>query len=81
MLAENKDDIFDMIFNKHGHFYVCGDVRMAAGVTTVLEAIIHDKGKMSMIDAKEYVNQMKDNLRFHEDIFGNSVNTSSYDVK
>lgn len=72
MLAANVHEVFDLIVNKKGHFYVCGDVRMAADVTHTLELALQQH--MSLDEAKEYVNQMRENLRFHEDIFGNSVN-------
>jgi nitric-oxide synthase len=72
LLAENYHEVWDMIVNKNGHFYVCGDVRMAAEVTQTLEFALQKH--MSLEEAKNYVLDMRENLRFHEDIFGNSVN-------
>jgi nitric-oxide synthase len=68
-------EVCDVIYNKHGHFYICGDVRMAAEVTNRLELALTKQKNMTIGQAKNYINEMKENLRFHEDIFGNSVNT------
>lgn len=73
-LSRNSAELYDAVCNRHAHFYVCGDVRMAAEVTLTLETALHKHTQMSMDEAKCYVNEMKENLRFHEDIFGNSVN-------
>jgi nitric-oxide synthase len=80
LLAKNKADIYENIVNRQGHFYVCGDVRMAAEVTQTLELTLHKHSKMSIDEARIYVNEMKENLRFHEDIFGNSVNLTNSEV-
>lgn len=79
LMSVNSEDIYDCIVNKQGHFFVCGDVRMAADVTKTLEIIIqkHSVVKMSLDEAKNYVNWMKENLRFHEDIFGNNLTNST----
>ena len=74
LLEKNMQSVFDAIYNKKGHFYVCGDVRMASKVTQTLELTLQKKNNMSIEKAKEYVFQMKEELRFHEDIFGNSIN-------
>lgn len=79
-LAKNSTDLYDAVVNRHCHFYVCGDVRMAAEVTHTLELALHKHSKMSMDEAKIYVNEMKESLRFHEDIFGNSVNLTNSEI-
>ena len=37
LIKKNKKEIYDMLVNKNGHFYVCGDVSMAEDVHTSLE--------------------------------------------
>ena len=59
LLGKNTKFVYDAIYKKNGHFYVCGDVRMAADVTNTLEAALQQEGKMSNEDAKKYVNEMK----------------------
>ena len=79
LLSKNTRYIFDAIYKQKGHFYVCGDVRMAAEVTLTLENALQCEGKMTSDEAKRYVNEMKENQRFHEDIFG--INASLQSTK
>ncbi len=51
--------MYDLIFNKKGHFYICGDVRMAADVAVTLENTLKTNGNMTLEDAKNYINEMK----------------------
>ncbi|XP_071945535.1 nitric oxide synthase-like protein [Antedon mediterranea] len=75
VLKDRERDVFDLV-NKHkGHIYVCGDVSMAEDVCKSLESIVQRQGKMTSEQAKEYVSRMKDQVRYHEDIFGVTLNT------
>lgn len=65
--------MYDLLVNKKGHIYICGDVKMAEDVTIMIEKGIAKEGNMSEDEAKIYINEMKENQRFHEDIFGNSL--------
>ena len=47
------------MMNQKGHFYVCGNVKMAADVIDTLIRIIHSHGNVSIEEAKEIVNEMK----------------------
>lgn len=76
ILEKNIDEVYDAIFNRQGHFYVCGDVRMATKVEESLELALQKSGKMSIEEAKEYLFKMKEDLRFHEDIFGNNITSN-----
>ncbi|XP_074640312.1 nitric oxide synthase-like protein [Tubulanus polymorphus] len=76
LLKRNAPNIYKTIHKNGGHFYVCGDVSMAADVTTTLELIIQSEGNMTNEAAKAYVLNMRDNGRFHEDIFGVTLRTS-----
>lgn len=50
--------------------YVCGDAsRMAKDVDTTLHAIVEKQGGMSHEDAKEYVRHLKDDHRYHRDVY------------
>ncbi|XP_033108490.1 nitric oxide synthase, brain-like [Anneissia japonica] len=76
VLLDRAADVFDLV-NKHkGHIYVCGDVSMAEDVCKRLEIIVQKQGKLSPEQAKEYVSRMKDQVRYHEDIFGVTLKTS-----
>ena len=63
LIEKNVESVCDAIYNKKGHFYVCGDVRMASKVTNALEFALHKQRNMTMDQAKEYVFQMKEELR------------------
>ena len=50
--------------------YVCGDAsRMAKDVETTLHAIVEKQGGMSRDDAKEYVRNLRDDHRYHRDVY------------
>ncbi|HVW77644.1 MAG TPA: hypothetical protein VHB45_08530, partial [Alloacidobacterium sp.] len=50
--------------------YVCGDAsRMAKDVDTMLHAIVEQQGGMSHDNAREYVSNLKDDHRYHRDVY------------
>jgi sulfite reductase (NADPH) flavoprotein alpha-component len=50
--------------------YVCGDAsRMAKDVDIALHTIVEQQGGMSHERAKEYVRNLKDNHRYHRDVY------------
>ena len=56
---EDADAIYKAIDEKGGHFFVCGDVKMAHDVTSRLEQIIMEKGNMTAERAKQYIVKMR----------------------
>jgi len=52
-----------MLFEKKGHIYICGDVRMAADVTNQIELGLKHKYKISLEEAKSYINEMRVNIK------------------
>ena len=44
-----------LLTEEHGHFYVCGDCKMADDVEQTLEEIIQKHGNMTEEEAKEFV--------------------------
>nr|CAB3264406.1 nitric oxide synthase, brain-like [Phallusia mammillata] len=72
---EISDFVYDCIITKRGHFYVCGDVTMSADVSKALINVIKEKGNMSLKEATTYVERMKTEERYHEDIFGITLRT------
>lgn len=59
LLLNNVSQVCDMIVKKSGHFYICGDVGMAAGVTMAFETGLQEYCKMSQNEAKDYIHRMK----------------------
>ncbi|MBV8631103.1 MAG: sulfite reductase subunit alpha [Silvibacterium sp.] len=50
--------------------YVCGDAsRMAKDVDSALHTIVQQQGGLSQDGAKEYVRTLKDNHRYHRDVY------------
>ena len=58
-MQEKGKLVYQTICKNKGHFYVCGDVSMAADVGSRLEVLIAEQGKMSQREAQEYVAKMK----------------------
>ena len=63
---EDADMIFKAIDEKNGHFYVCGDVKMAHDVTSRLEQIIMENGDMTADKAKQYIVRMRVCIAFSQ---------------
>ena len=59
LLLQNINEVCDDIMTRKGHFYICGDVRMAAGVTNAFESGLIKCYNMTQEQAKEYINKMK----------------------
>ena len=59
-IRNNADAIRDLILNKHGHIYVCGDVRIEVAAQNALFDIF----------GKEGVDQIHEFGQYHLDIFG-----------
>ena len=69
-MKENSKKIAKQIMEDGGHFYVCGDISMAADVNKTLQDILENMQDMTEEKAKTFVNSMKDRGVYHEDIFG-----------
>ena len=53
-----------------GYFFVCGDAyRMAKDVDQALHEIIREHGKRTLVEAVEYVNQLKKDRRYVRDVY------------
>jgi sulfite reductase (NADPH) flavoprotein alpha-component len=53
-----------------GYFFVCGDAyRMAKDVDQALHDVIREHGKKTLIEAVEYVNQLKKEKRYVRDVY------------
>lgn len=51
--------VYSTICRRNGHVFVSGDVTMATEVRITVEAILSQYGRMSMVDAQNYVTRMK----------------------
>ncbi|NWZ40315.1 NOS2 protein, partial [Brachypodius atriceps] len=62
--------VLEVLHGQQGHVYVCGDVRMARDVAKVLQELLARALRLSQQEANEYLQQLKSQKRYHEDIFG-----------
>lgn len=59
MMQANGKLLYETVCKNEGHFYVCGDVSMAADVGSRLEHILAQQGNMSLDEAHDFVAKMK----------------------
>uniref|UniRef100_A0A1A8CCL5 Nitric oxide synthase n=1 Tax=Nothobranchius kadleci TaxID=1051664 RepID=A0A1A8CCL5_NOTKA len=70
-----SEKVYQCLRREGGHIYVCGDVTMAGDVLKTVQQIIKQQGNMSLEDAGFYVSKLRDENRYHEDIFGVTLRT------
>ncbi|KAK4875678.1 hypothetical protein RN001_012100 [Aquatica leii] len=74
-------EIYKLIVVENGHFYVCGDCTMAEHVYQTLKNIIQQFGRMNESQAEAFMLSMRDQNRYHEDIFGITLRTAEVQNK
>ncbi|CAD5111086.1 DgyrCDS434 [Dimorphilus gyrociliatus] len=70
LLERDGKSLYELLTKHNAHFYVCGDVSMAANVSTTLQIILKKVGGMSNDEASNFLLEIGDSNRFHQDIFG-----------
>ncbi|XP_059483538.1 nitric oxide synthase-like protein isoform X3 [Neocloeon triangulifer] len=73
--------IYKQIVVQKGHFYVCGDCTMAEHVYRTLKEIIKVHGGMTDASVETYMLLLRDENRYHEDIFGITLRTAEVHSK
>lgn len=70
LLEKNKDELWRVIGEQNGHIYVCGDARnMARDVHNILLKVVMEQGKMSELDAANYIKKMDSQKRYSSDVW------------
>nr|XP_036849380.1 nitric oxide synthase, brain isoform X1 [Manis javanica]XP_036849381.1 nitric oxide synthase, brain isoform X1 [Manis javanica]XP_036849382.1 nitric oxide synthase, brain isoform X1 [Manis javanica]XP_036849384.1 nitric oxide synthase, brain isoform X1 [Manis javanica]XP_036849385.1 nitric oxide synthase, brain isoform X1 [Manis javanica] len=69
------EPVYRALKEQGGHIYVCGDVTMAADVLKAIQRIMTQQGKLSVEDAGVFISRLRDDNRYHEDIFGVTLRT------
>eukprot|EP00069_Balaena_mysticetus_P013088 bmy_01408T0 len=69
------EPVYQALKEQGGHIYVCGDVTMAADVLKAIQRIMTQQGKLSVEDAGVFISRLRDDNRYHEDIFGVTLRT------
>uniref|UniRef100_A0A8B9JGX1 Nitric oxide synthase n=1 Tax=Astyanax mexicanus TaxID=7994 RepID=A0A8B9JGX1_ASTMX len=70
-----SETVYRCLREEGGHIYVCGDVTMAGDVLKTVQQIVKLHGNMSLEDAGFYISKLRDENRYHEDIFGVTLRT------
>lgn len=53
------DHVFDVLSQREGHVYVCGDVTMATGVLQTIQQILAQEGRMSLVEAGDAISELR----------------------
>ncbi|XP_061441724.1 nitric oxide synthase 3 isoform X2 [Rhineura floridana] len=67
--------VYEALCKKDGHMYVCGDVTMATGVLQTVQQILVKEANMTLTEAGDKISELRDQNRYHEDIFGLTFRT------
>uniref|UniRef100_A0A7N8XU71 Nitric oxide synthase n=1 Tax=Mastacembelus armatus TaxID=205130 RepID=A0A7N8XU71_9TELE len=70
-----SETVYQCLKEEGGHIYVCGDVTMAGDVLKTVQQIVRQQGNMSLEDAGFFISKLRDENRYHEDIFGVTLRT------
>ncbi|XP_060753750.1 nitric oxide synthase 2b, inducible [Neoarius graeffei] len=65
-----SEEVWEALNQKSGHVYVCGSMNMARGVAHAIQEILVSHLGITLSQAGEYLEQLKAEKRYHEDIFG-----------
>lgn len=70
LLEEDMELLWDVIGEKKGHFYICGDAKnMATDVRNILLKVLQGKGNMSESEAVQYIKKMEAQKRYSADVW------------
>ncbi|KAJ8725465.1 hypothetical protein PYW08_003648 [Mythimna loreyi] len=76
LLEDEGAEMTRLLTEEHGHFYVCGDCKMADDVEQKLKEIIQKHGDMTEEEANDFLESLRNENRYHEDIFGITLRTA-----
>ncbi|XP_068629957.1 nitric oxide synthase-like [Battus philenor] len=76
LLEDEGANVTHMLTEQKGHFYVCGDCKMAEEVKQKLKEVIRVNAKMTEDEAENFILDLMDENRYHEDIFGITLRTA-----
>uniref|UniRef100_A0A8C5LQZ2 Nitric oxide synthase n=1 Tax=Leptobrachium leishanense TaxID=445787 RepID=A0A8C5LQZ2_9ANUR len=76
VLREQLNEVtYKALKEQGGHIYVCGDVTMAGDVLKGLQTVVNKCGNLSIEEAGAFISKLRDDNRYHEDIFGVTLRT------
>ncbi|KAL4710691.1 hypothetical protein ACJJTC_004336 [Scirpophaga incertulas] len=70
LLEQNLDKIWDVIGNRNGHFYVCGDAKnMAVDVRNIVLKAIQEKGGRTEAEAVQFLKKLDSMKKYSSDVW------------
>ncbi|XP_072269182.1 nitric oxide synthase 3 [Pyxicephalus adspersus] len=69
------NQVHDVLRHRNGHMFICGDVTMATDVLQTVQLILVSQGDLSVLQAGDFIGELRDQNRYHEDIFGITLRT------
>uniref|UniRef100_A0A096NXX3 Nitric oxide synthase n=1 Tax=Papio anubis TaxID=9555 RepID=A0A096NXX3_PAPAN len=73
--TELAAEVHRVLCLERGHMFVCGDVTMATNVLQTVQRILATEGDMELDEAGDVIGVLRDQQRYHEDIFGLTLRT------
>ncbi|XP_033620353.1 nitric oxide synthase, endothelial isoform X2 [Fukomys damarensis] len=73
--TELAAEVYRVLCLERGHMFVCGDVTMATNVLQTVQRILATEGDMELEEAGDVIGVLRDQQRYHEDIFGLTLRT------
>nr|P79209.2 RecName: Full=Nitric oxide synthase 3; AltName: Full=Constitutive NOS; Short=cNOS; AltName: Full=EC-NOS; AltName: Full=NOS type III; Short=NOSIII; AltName: Full=Nitric oxide synthase, endothelial; Short=Endothelial NOS; Short=eNOS [Ovis aries] len=73
--TELAAEVHRVLCLERGHMFVCGDVTMATSVLQTVPRILATEGGMELDEAGDVIGVLRDQQRYHEDIFGLTLRT------
>ena len=59
LMKQNSREVFDLVYKKHAHIFVCGGIEMARDVKEAITEIIQECQKVDYSDAVEIAENLK----------------------
>ncbi|KAH8376618.1 hypothetical protein KR093_000413 [Drosophila rubida] len=81
LIEQEFDSLYNLIVLQRGHVYVCGDVTMAEHVYQTIRKCIAGKEQKSEAEVETFLLTLRDENRYHEDIFGITLRTAEIHTK
>nr|AGM20565.1 NADPH-cytochrome P450 reductase [Chilo suppressalis] len=70
LLQNNIDKVWDVIGNRNGHFYVCGDAKnMAVDVRNIVLKAVQEKGGRTEAEAAQFLKKLDSMKKYSSDVW------------
>jgi len=70
LLREKQEELWDIIGNRNGHIYICGDARtMAKDVRDIILDVISKYGGKTKQEAEVFLKKMESQRRYSADVW------------